>query len=82
MREAHAKLIKTLLDKYDKKLGISSSRDKPDYYYLVKDGKVIARVYKKKEKWFIWYESINAKFKVANFTTAKAMLEEEFPCMV
>lgn len=61
-----------------KYLFLSSVDGKRDDYFLVvfKD-KIIARIFQKMEKWYIWYEKRNYRFPVESFTDAIHLIETE-----
>lgn len=76
MRGRYIDYAKTKLKQYNKELFLASSSD--DSFVLCKNKTIIARIYKKRNHWYIWYEATSHSEKVENFSLAIRQLEEEF----
>lgn len=56
---------------------LSSDSKRANYYVLSVKKKILARIYKIKDDWYIWYEKVGCRRRVESFTQALALLEAE-----
>lgn len=81
MKGFNIERVKTMVGKYTDDIAVATDSLKKNCYVILFRNKIHARIFKMSDTWYIWYERLNCREKVANFTTALKQLEKELLCV-
>lgn len=70
--------VPKLAGRFYKDIYLSSvSPDRDDYFLVILNKKIVARIFLKNEQWYIWYEKPSYRIKIGSFLEAVNLIEKE-----